>query len=135
MTQNQEDFNAVFGAILCGRCVCGERLWFNGGEVYKGLPDCTLDTLIDDANTWLTENKTQISEALAEYYKYTENPDYYQIDAWKFKNEYNPDEYISIDKLYTLVAEFREVVPILVRIRDEAESCHLICMLDRLKCD
>jgi 5-hydroxyisourate hydrolase-like protein (transthyretin family) len=134
MTQNQEDFNAVFGAILCGRCVCGERLWFNGGEVYERLPDCPLDTLIDDTNTWLTENKTRISGALAEYNTFLLSRLYIQHNVYEFL-ERHTEEYITVKELPKIVEEFREIIPIFVRIRDERDSCHLICMLKRLKCE
>ena len=132
MTQNQEDFNAVFGAILYGRCVCGERMWFNGGEVHKRLPDCSLDTLINDTNTWLTENKTRISEAFDEYNTFLLSRLYIQHSVYEFL-ERHTEEYITVKKLPKIVEEFREIIPILVRIRDEYETCHLICMLERLK--
>ena len=67
MTETNTNFYEVFGAILCGRCVCGNRIWLSEGEVYKRLPDCDLKTLIDDITTWLTENKDRIDEVFTEY--------------------------------------------------------------------
>ena len=133
MTENQNDFNSVFGAILCGRCVCGERLWFSDGEVYKRLPDCALDTLITDTNSWLIENKTRINEAFDEYNKVMRSNDYRRVNTWLFVNEWDPSDQVHIENLSDLVEEFRERVPILVRVQDSQETCHLICMLDNLR--
>ena len=133
MTENQNDFNSVFGAILCGRCVCGERLWFSDGQIYKRLPDCELDTLITDTNSWLIENKTRINEAFDEYKKLRDNYEYHRVDVFRFVNEWDPNDQIHLGNLSSLVEEFRERVPILVRVRDSHETCHLICMLNHLR--
>ena len=132
MSESNDNFYVVFGAILCGRCVCGDRLWFSDGEVYKRLPDCDLETLIGDTTTWLTENKARIDLAFNEYNAIKNNPEYRLVDTWTFVSDYNPDDQIHNSNLYSIVEEFREKAPILVRVRNSYETCHLICMLDHL---
>lgn len=132
MSETQDNFYNVFGAILCGRCVCGERLWFSDGQVYKRLPDCALDTLITDTDSWLTENKARLAEAFDEYHKLSGNIEYHQVEAFRFANDWDPSDQIQLGKLSSLVEEFREHVPILVRVRNSHETCHLICMLNYL---
>jgi hypothetical protein len=56
-----------------------------------------------------------------------------RVDTWVFVSEWDPSEQIHLGKLSSLVAEFRERVPILVRVRDGNEDCHLVCMLDHMR--
>lgn len=133
MSETKDNFYAVFGAILCGRCVCGERLCFSEGQVYKSLPDCALDTLIDKTNSWLVENKAKINEAFDKYHKLRENDDYQRVDMWVFVNEWDPSDQIRVENIGNLIEEFRVRVPILVKVQDSYETCHLICMLDHLR--
>lgn len=133
MTETNTNFYEVFGAILCGRCVCGDSSWLSEGEVYKRLPDCDLKTLIDDITTWLTENKDRIDEVFSEYNTMKKNREYRATDAFTYVNDYDPNDQRHMGKLSSLVEEFREQLPILVRVRDGYETCHLICMLDHLR--
>jgi hypothetical protein len=130
---SDNNINMVLGAILCGRCVCGERLRFYEGEIYKGLSDSRLDILVDDINTWLDTNKQRIKEAIDEYYYVAYNRDYWQDDVYKFRDRYTNEPITLKFDVAGLVDEFRTVIPILVKIKDECETCHIICMLRELQ--
>ena len=78
-------------------------------------------------------NSNAINEAFDEYNKVMRSNDYRRINTWLFVNEWDPSDQVHIENLSDLVEEFRERVPILVRVQDSQETCHLICMLDHLR--
>ena len=126
-----DKINMVLGAILCGRCVCGERLDFNGGQIYKRLPDVGIDELICNITDWLESNNEVIVDATGEYSKLQSDSTMYQLRAFEFQDVITGETHGS-DKMYKLVEEFRELIPVLVKVHDGYELSHLTCMIREL---
>ncbi len=126
-----DKINMVLGAILCGRCVCGERLDFNDGQIYKRLPDVGLDELIYNITDWLESNKEVIADATCEYSKLKADNTMYQLRAFEFQDVITGETH-GADKMYKLVEEFRELIPILVKVQDGYDLSHLTCMIREL---
>lgn len=120
--------NMVLGAILCGRCSCGERLDFNGGQIYKRLPDVGLDELTNNITEWLESTKEVIADAAGEYSKLKSDRTMYEYKAFEFQDDITGETH-RVDKMYNLVEEFRELIPVLVKVEDAYESSHLTCMI------
>lgn len=126
-----DKINMVLGAILCGRCVCGERLDFNDGQIYKRLPDVSLDELTNNITDWLEANKEVIEDATGEYSKLKSDCTMYQHSAFGFQDDITGETH-RVDKMSNLVEEFRELIPVLVKVRDGYEVSHLNCMIHEL---
>jgi hypothetical protein len=126
-----DKINMVLGSILCGRCSCGDRLDFNDGQIYKRLPDVGLDELTNNIIDWLESNKDVITNATREYSKLKSDSTMYQHSAFGFQDDITGETH-RVDKMYKLVEEFRELIPILVKVRDVYELSHLSCMIREL---
>ncbi len=126
-----EKINMVLGSILCGRCSCGERLDFNDGQIYKRLPDVGLDELTNNVIDWLESNKDVIADATGEYSKLKSDRSMYEYKAFEFQDDITGETH-RVDKMYKLVEEFRELIPVLVKVRDGYEVSHLTCMIHEL---
>lgn len=123
-----EKINMVLGAILCGRCSCGEHLDFNGGQIYKRLPDVSLDKLTSNIIDWLESNAESIICATGEYSKLKSDCIMYQHSAFRFQDDITGETH-RVNKMYNLAEEFRELIPVLVKVNDGYESSHLTCMI------